>query len=327
MAGRNVRVYLKNREYDRFFDLLHEMAECMTVESRSVKGYIELIQRLYANKPGVFPDEQFRADLDEYSTFAGEFASSVREFFWSRTNEGTHHDIVFNIKRWEPYDENAWDAMFSQLTATLQPFLPDLWECQRRICSYPPGQSSDSGGIQKLLNDIGPKLDRLSLWCIPEGAEYQLFFHVFLQKIKYSCSSIHMYLDFIKRFYDENPEVDTAGIRADLDSFMMYVGEVYGSLQPFFWPGTFDDIPDGDVVDANPWLPYDENVWDAAPAQVSAVCEPFIRTARAYYEKIESVMLGLPEPEKIRGFVYGIRLDLNYMSRNLEHWNLLIGKR
>lgn len=175
MTGKRIREHLSAHDYDHFHELYHALTEAALSKIYSIHGYCKIIEILSLQNPEVFPDSDAAIRLKEFTVLAGQFATAMRGFYWPQPAEDSRQTTAFSMKRWEPYDEAAWETMIAQMIAILQPFVRSTEEHYKTFKSFFVDTESSADDVKYLLMQLGKYLNDLSRICNPEEIESFLF--------------------------------------------------------------------------------------------------------------------------------------------------------
>ena len=176
MAARRIQAYLNEKRYDHFHELFHALTEVVLSKVNSVYGYCQILKIISAQSPEIFPDTAAFAHLAQLTALARQFEIDMRQFCWPQPPEDLpRQTTAFSMKRWVPYDEAAWDAMFTQMIAILQPSIQPVRAYCKTVDSYLTGASPETEKASQMLMRIDNYLDALSRICNPEEVESFLF--------------------------------------------------------------------------------------------------------------------------------------------------------
>ena len=308
MAGKKLRKYLEKLGSDGFYDLYHAWSENAIVAANGL-GYIDLIVRLIKEHP----DSPTCTELDAYINLSQQARLSIYEFFWPMT-DAQHYQQPWKerLKRWQPFDENAWDSILPQFSTVLQSVLPPLEKFPKTALACSDGLTFKKIDITDLLNKLTEFLQRLHRLNIPAGIEYELLIHHHLFLLKGDCNLLHFSLHVMRESCGEN-----AALLSELDSQLQQDEAFYLALSRFFWPGTFGGDPEEEPAENN-WYPYVESAWDAAQAQIADTCHSFVQASRQRLQTIQAIPAAdLPDAEKFQIFLHSANTRLNEILRRV----------
>jgi hypothetical protein len=312
MAGKKLRKYLEKLGPDGFYDLYHAWSENAIVASNGL-GYINLIVQLLKEHPDFQTGKPACTELDAYLDLSQQARYSIREFFWPMTDaQDYQRPWKERLKRWQPFDEKAWDSIPPQFSVVVQSVLPSLEEFPKIALACSDGLASPKNTITDLLNKLTEFFQRLHRLSIPAGIEYELLLHHHLFLLKADCNMFHFSLHVMRESCGEN-----AVLLSELDSQSQQDQEFYLSLSRFFWPGTFGDDPEEEPVE-NHWYPYVESAWDAAQAQITDTCRSFVQITGQRLQTIQAIPAAdLLDAEKFQIFLSSANTRLNEILRRV----------
>ena len=318
MAGKKLHAYLEKHGPDGFYDLYHAWMENFITAANGL-GYIDLIVRVLKKHPDFQAGIPACAELDAYVDLSQQMRRSIWEFFWPMTDaQDTQRPWKERLKHWEPFDEQAWDSIFPQLSVILQGILPSLDEFPPIVLACSDGLVFRDITITQLLDILTKFFPRLYHLSIPAGVEYQLFIHPHLLHLKANCDMFHFSLHRMRESCGEN-----AALLSELDSQSEQDDAFYQALSRFFWPGTIGSELEEDAVE-NHWHPYVESAWDAALAQVLETSRSFVQTARRRLQNMQEFpIIDLPETEEFQKSFLVANAELDHILHTLailETW-------
>jgi hypothetical protein len=175
MTGQKIREHLSAHDYDHFHELYHALTEVALSKINSLHGYCKIIEILSLQNPEVFSDSDAAMRLNEFTVLAGQFETAMRKFYWPQPIGDLRQTTAFSMKRWEPYDEAAWETMFAQMVVILQPFVWSAMEYCKAVSSGLSGEAPHVENIRQILSQMELRLADLSRLCHAEELESFLF--------------------------------------------------------------------------------------------------------------------------------------------------------
>jgi hypothetical protein len=144
---------------------------------------------------------------------------------------------------------------------------------------------------------------------------YELF-HALTEVIASKCSAIHGYSTMIRYLYSQDAEIFAKEDAApDLVAFTVFAKEFGSTMHRFAWPGTSEDLERNRMFSMDRWRPYDETAWDNMVAQMIAILQPFVVTARGHYEKLMAYRQGQsPQADSVKKMLMTIGQYLDDLS-------------
>lgn len=295
MAGKKVRNYLKARGFDAFYDLYHGLSEQVGNSSLSIAGYAEIIRLLHKEDPDILSNIKACAQLDEHVARSKEAAQQIQVFFWPLVYNENIQDVTLKLKsrlrRWEPFDEAAWDSMFHQMTAILGTSLQSAWVCYEKIKLYPTTQSGSSEKIPHMLTTFEKHWDDLSKMRDQSRVEFDIFNNWFLSRLRQAGHTIAAVLGIIQRSIEGNDV--PVEFRTGLDESIVSTRVLETLAELFKNPDTIERmLLDRDLL-AGRTLPRDEVAWDSIWAEMAGVMRVSVGKSRDNFQKMK---LCLPDP-------------------------------
>jgi len=292
MAGKKLRKFLEKLGPDGFYELYHAWLENAIATSNGL-GYIDLVVRLIKEHPDFQAGDPVGMELDSYVGLSQQTRLSIRDFFWPMTDtQDTQRPWKEHLELWQPFDEQAWDAIPPKFFAVLQETLPALEKFPQAALACSDGLIFKDFSIADLLNKLPEYFQRLQRLSIPAGIEYELLIHHHLSHLKAECEMFHFSLNRLREDCGEN-----AALSPELESQSQQDEEFYRELSRVFWPGTFHGDPD-EEPDKNHWYPYVESAWDAAQAQVTDASRSFVQLTRQRMETMQATPIADPSTEE-----------------------------
>jgi hypothetical protein len=295
MAGKKVRNYLKARGFNGFYDLYHGLSEQVGSSSLSIVGYAEIIRLLHKEDPDILSNVKACSELDECVARSKEAAQQIHGFFWPQVNNEDIKDVNLKLKsrlrRWEPFDEAAWDSMFHQMTAILGTSLQSVWICYEKVKAYPTRQSGNSEKIQNMLTTFEKYWDDLSKMRDQSRVEFDIFNNWFLSRLRQAGHTIVAVLGIIQRSIEGT--VVPVEFRTVLDESIASTRVLETLAELFKNPGTIERmLLDKDLL-ARRTLPRDEVAWDSIWAEMAGVMRVSVGKSR---DNLQKMKLCLPDP-------------------------------
>jgi hypothetical protein len=275
MAGKNVRKYLEARGLDAFYDLYHGLWETLYGKGTSLVGFIELIRELEQD------NSSFLADTDACAARLKEAFLSLNHFFWPSSCDDLQEYKLreeCQMKRWEPFDEAAWDSMFAQLASALKTSL-QIWEvCYEKIKAVPLEQMRHPKSIAPVLTKSEEYFDHLSRMCNQEWVEFDVFNNWFLARLRQVGYIIDGAISGIEHILKSEPEpILDEGFRLDLDEITVAEVKFQIFVDPYRNPAIqFTDLPQS----------RKEAEWDAVWVEVAERLETTAKGLREHLTKL-----------------------------------------
>ena len=155
--------------YERFYTKFHDLSEQALGPCYYIRDSLTVIQSYAEKNPGLFPDPETQIQLKAFSALAREFGVTLRGFFWPRTSDDLHRDILLSLERWQPYNPAAWEAVMRQITARIVPYHDQAREHLQTLHATLQSQPAGRTRILDFVTLIENHLQRLSQLCTPAG--------------------------------------------------------------------------------------------------------------------------------------------------------------
>lgn len=175
MAGTQIREYLNPSNYDHFYELFHALSEVVLSKISVIRTACHILNTLHAQTPQVFSNVDAATHLTAFNKFTVEFDADMRRFFWPQQGKDSTQVTSLSMARWTPYHETAWDDMFTQMVAVLQPAVNSAFDHYKQTNSLSLGDSPYSENIKSLLVQMEAQINDLSRLCYPQEVERFLF--------------------------------------------------------------------------------------------------------------------------------------------------------
>jgi hypothetical protein len=185
------------------------------------------------------------------------------------------------MKRWEPFDEAAWDSMVAQLGSTLDTSL-ETWEmCYEKMKAAHLDQMRNPKFIEiftSVLTKSKKHFDYLSRMCNQEWVEFDFFHNWFLARLRQVGYIIDGALSGIERILKSEPEsILDEGFRLDLDEITVAVVKFEIFVDPYRNPAIqFTDLSQ----------PRQEAEWDAVWVEVAETLQTTAKELREHSTKL-----------------------------------------
>ena len=171
MAGQKISEYLTPPDYDHFYHLYHGMTEVILSKVINIKNYCEVLKQNYSINPDIFSSADAGTHLNAFLAFSTEFGIAMKVLFWPQQADDSKETTRHSMKRWEPYDESAWDGMVRQVIDTLQPFLQSAKDHHKKLAVCLNNDASSAAPFKTMLTLMERHLDELSRLCNPQEIE------------------------------------------------------------------------------------------------------------------------------------------------------------
>ena len=308
MAGKNTRKYLESQGFDAFYDLYRGLSKEIKSKSVNLMGYIEVLRELEKD------NKNFLNDTDACVGQLRDASQTLHTFFWPRFCDDIQ-DHQFRrecwLKRWEPFDEAAWDSMFAELLPSLEKGL-QVWEvCYEKIKAAHLEKKvnpKETLSFTSIVTNLEKGLVFLARFCNQEWMEFYFFQNWFLARLRqssYSMISIVMAME--RTLKNEPTPIPEDKFHPELERIAATVTQFKRYISPSYNPDIlFADIP----------LSYKEAEWDAIWAKVAGKVDIMSGELREQLRKLQRLSSRIsPSDSTLRGQFKRIESDLEIISR------------
>lgn len=165
MAGAKVQAFLKDADYDTFYELAHELSMLVIADLSGLNMMAGVIIKVSTS-----PDHaQAKQSAESLADLVNDITEEVREYFFPDVENRNHHER--NRVRWSPYNTSAWDTFYAGLSKLLTEKLALLDSSIMPLKELPKDPNASNIMTQILQNNFA----RLTQLAKPNGFEQIAF--------------------------------------------------------------------------------------------------------------------------------------------------------